>query len=504
MATRPRVYISACAADNAFAVAFVATFPAQGIEVLRSPADDDSFELTAAQQQMIGACNWFLVIQSPAAEVSQTVRAELAAATRLLSSAPGRGIISVMIAPSTLPLPPGTAARIQVLDASGQRRDAAMQQAIVLMRGAYAPPNLTPTHRGLPESAAAVAAPPRTSRRDLLIGGGIILAGLVVAGGTLLVRHLSQSQTSLPPSSSPTGHTPGTLLTMLIGHTDKVNSVAWSLDGGRIASASADATAKIWPSTGGGASFTYTGHGQSVNTVAWSHDHSRIASASDDGTIQLWQAAGGARQTTFTGHGRAVNAARWSPDDTLIASCAGDGLRIWQASDGSQIAEFANSAGFSDCAWSSDGRSVAASSFDTTVKIWDVTTHAQSVNFTNHSDRVFSVAWSPDGQLLASAGQGGHVHIWQADGNEVFSYTGHRNGVEGLAWSLDSRYVASGGGDDSGYGDTSVQVWEATNGTTIATYTGHARYINGVAWSPDGTRVVSGSDDGTAHIWWVR
>ena len=82
------------------------------------------------------------------------------------------------------------------------------------------------------------------------------------------------------------------------GHAGYVSAVAWSPDGKRIASASADGTVQVWDAFTGDHAYVYRGHadfalghithGEGVNSVAWSMDGRHIASAGTDGTVQVW------------------------------------------------------------------------------------------------------------------------------------------------------------------------------------------------------------------------
>jgi len=77
-------------------------------------------------------------------------------------------------------------------------------------------------------------------------------------------------------------------LRTLIGHTERLSSLAWSPDGKRLATASGDKTTKLWDAATGKELLTLTGHIDSVKSVAWSPDTKRLASASEDGTIQVY------------------------------------------------------------------------------------------------------------------------------------------------------------------------------------------------------------------------
>jgi eukaryotic-like serine/threonine-protein kinase len=114
-------------------------------------------------------------------------------------------------------------------------------------------------------------------------------------------------------------------------------------------------------------------------------------------------------------------------------------------------------------------------------------------------DIVYAVAWSPDGNRLASADNNAAVQIWDtASGAYVLTYRGHTPGAAGaVAWSPDGQYVASGGSD------ATVQVWEASTGHKITTYTGHTGYtkiVNAVAWSPNGKYLASAGEEGSVQV----
>jgi WD40 repeat protein len=76
-------------------------------------------------------------------------------------------------------------------------------------------------------------------------------------------------------------------------------------------------------------------------------------------------------------------------------------------------------------AWSPDGQRLASAGEDGTVKVWDTATGQETLTLKGHTGRVRSLAWSPDGQRLASAGEDGTVKVWEADtGQETPSSTG--------------------------------------------------------------------------------
>jgi eukaryotic-like serine/threonine-protein kinase len=143
-------------------------------------------------------------------------------------------------------------------------------------------------------------------------------------------------------------------------------------------------------------------------------------------------------------------------------------------------------------AWSPDGKLLASASDDKLVNICDSTTGTTRLIYRGHNAEVYTVAWSPNSKLIASAGADKTVQIWDAaTGTTLFTYTGHSGAVNSVAWSFDSTQIASASDDQT------VQVWDVNAGTLIISYTGHTASVLSVAWSPDNTLIASGSWDNT-------
>ncbi|MGF1570527.1 MAG: TIR domain-containing protein [Nodosilinea sp.] len=149
--------------------------------------------------------------------------------------------------------------------------------------------------------------------------------------------------------------------------------------------------------------------------------------------------------------------------------------------------------GVTGVAFSPDGQTLATASEDTTVKLWNLQGE-ELQTFEGHSDWVTSVAFSPDGQTLATASEDTSVKLWNLQGEELQTLKGHKNGVNSVAFSPDGQTLATASEDNT------VKLWNR-QGEELQTLKGHSDWVNSVAFSPDGQTLATTSDDDTVKLW---
>ncbi|MEH2062129.1 MAG: serine/threonine-protein kinase [Nostoc sp.] len=139
---------------------------------------------------------------------------------------------------------------------------------------------------------------------------------------------------------------------------------------------------------------------------------------------------------------------------------------------------------------------LASGSDDKTIKIWHLNTRRQTTTLQGHSDWVYAIAISPDGQTLVSGSKDKTIKVWNLNtGKEIRTLFGHSSYVNSVAISPDGQSIISGSYDKT------IKVWNLNTGKEIRTLFGHSGEILSVAISPDGQTIVSGSTDNTIKIW---
>jgi WD40 repeat protein len=329
---------------------------------------------------------------------------------------------------------------------------------------------------------------------------------------------------------------------ILRGHTGTVSAVAFSPDGSRILTASADGTARIWWSESKEPRILGN-HTKPIEKVVFSRDGNKVATASRDATVTIWTLAGSINPITLKGHTDWVRSVGFSPDGrTVVTGSEDQTAGLWDLESGRKqfrkvpglftVAFTPDAAGIITgtretggptvevwpanpsaaqpflriekerqwvycVAFSPDGSRIVTGSFDGTARIWTREPGKWAVKDPPvtllHRDRVFSALFSPDGSKIATSSADGQVRIWDLSGR-LLSEFAHSKEVWQIAFSSDGKLLVTSCLDNT------AKIWDVEHGALLMTLS-HPAGVRAAAFRPRTTEVVTGADDGRVRVW---
>ncbi len=309
--------------------------------------------------------------------------------------------------------------------------------------------------------------------------------------------------------------------TTLSGHTQEVNSIAYSPDGSIIASGSKDGVVRLWDVATGKQKavlartswihFLLPWLSPSVNAVAYSPDANTIAAVSVDYTLRLWDTQTTKLKTTLTGHTGPVNAVVYSPDGKMIATVGGwkdYTIRLWDAVTGEIKAVLTGYTPINAVAYSPDGKTIATGGdyHSNALQMWNAETKKLKATYTEHTEGILSsMVYAPDGNTIAAVNLSDNtVRLWLTEIGKHKATFKHANtdsgyDISSVAYSPDGNTIAAVGGHYRDHKGT-VYLWHVQTRKRKIIYEG-PDYICAVAYSPDGKTIATGSWNGNIQVW---
>ena len=173
------------------------------------------------------------------------------------------------------------------------------------------------------------------------------------------------------------------------------------------------------------------------------------------------------------------------------------GKTLWSLVSISQLCQISgHSQPVLSLAFSPDGQILASTAKDKTIKLWSVAEGAEIATLTGHKLAPNAVVFSPDGQILASGGADKTIKLWNvASQEETASFAAHKLAINALAFSPDGQILASGSRDKT------IKLWNLASKEETATLSGHKQGISAIGFSPDGQTIASAGADQTIKLW---
>jgi WD40 repeat protein len=303
----------------------------------------------------------------------------------------------------------------------------------------------------------------------------------------------------------------------LIGHSDWIRSLAFSPDNKTLLSSSNDKTVRLWDMETRQLLHLLTGHRERVKCVGISPDGQLLLSCSADSYVKAWDRELLTHKKTADSCYiikassqpiTLVSALPISPDPQrpIFATGTAHGrVTLWNLETGKWQHTFqAHRNPVRSLAFSADGQWLASGSQNHTIKLWDLNDPDEQYRYVirnAHYSEILSLAISKQYQILVSGGADRTIKLWDLATGEKRSpkhiLEGHAGRVWCVAVSLDGSKIASASADFT------VKLWDIQTGDLLQTFTGHLGEVRTVAFSPDGNLLASGGDDLEIRLWQV-
>ncbi|MBI3273268.1 MAG: WD40 repeat domain-containing protein [Planctomycetes bacterium] len=292
------------------------------------------------------------------------------------------------------------------------------------------------------------------------------------------------------------------LLVTCKGHAATLRALVFTPDGKSLVSLDRAGGVRVWEATGGKEVRAVDAGGSDITCVALSPDGALAAAGDENGQLYVYDVGTGKQRAHFNlpNEASTVHAVSISPDGRQLVTGWGDmskRLVFWDLSGGSDSRTVPSHLHL--LAHSPDGRTVAAYGSNRALTLWDAQRHDPKQALETGVSAIEALTFSRDGVWLAAGGEGG-VELWRVGEKRGAKRLG-KDGptVITLAFSPDGSVLATGAA-----GEKVARLWDVATGVERARLDGHDGPVSAVAFSADGKLLATGGEDKMVRVWSLR
>ena len=285
------------------------------------------------------------------------------------------------------------------------------------------------------------------------------------------------------------------LIHVLNDHNGPVNVAIYSGDGDRIISASEDKTIKIWDSFSGKLDNTLYGHYD--NIVSLNIYKSYLVSADASGTIILWSLKNLKKLKKIETKNEHLKNVYFAGSHNSLVLVHKDRIQLinHKQSLKPKYRILTGNINISATDFSNKRNLLAAAGTDKSVKLWRAKNGSLLRSYKIESNTIDQVSFTPDSQRLAVVSKG-DLHIWSARSKKKFQkISAHKEKILSIAFSPNGRLIATAGKDNK------VKLWNRKTGELLKGFKSNQNFINHMSFSPDSRILLSSSKDRTLKLW---